>query len=174
MPLGSTTYQKGKTETINKVTSVSAFYQIPEGKERGKMKNTLIIDAKTAINLFGKIRKARKAGIETEVHEVEVKRIPVISVPGFYDTVEGCVFANCANNIHETAKNVYKTFTNEKKGQLAFSPKDGEFIDRVNFWKDVLKPVLPPKQYNIAVQSLLHWYIHIKNLGCKEVVGCQE
>lgn len=37
MPLGSTTYQKGRTETINKVTSVFAFYQIPERKERGKI-----------------------------------------------------------------------------------------------------------------------------------------
>lgn len=134
------------------------------------MKNTLIVDAKTAINLFGKMRKARKAGIEMEVQEVEVKKIPVISAPGFYDTVEGCVFANCADNIHETTKNVFKAFTNEEKRQLAFSPEDGEFIDRVNFWKDALKPALPTRQYNIAMQSLLHWYIHIKNLGCKEAV----
>lgn len=135
------------------------------------MNNTLFIDAKAAISLFKKMRKARKAGIKTEVYEVEAKQIPVISVPGFYDMIEGCVFANCTNNIHETAKNVYKTFTNEEKRQLAFSPKDGEFINRVNFWKDALKPVLSKSQYYIAIRSILHWYIHIKNLRCNERIG---
>lgn len=47
-------------------------------------------------------------------------------------------------------------------------PKEGGMIERVYFWKNKLKPLLSHKQYAVAIQAIIKWYMHIKKCGRKE------
>lgn len=125
------------------------------------MKNNLFTDAKTAVNLFRDMRKARKNGCNVEIRNVA--ELPFINCgPGFLNTVEGCKLVNGDSSVYENVKQVFDGLSYEQKYKLVFSPKDGEFIARAQFWKSVLKPVMDHKKYSSAIYSILQWYIHIK------------
>ncbi len=131
------------------------------------MKSNFLTDIRTAVNVFGEIRKGRKEG-----HEIEVRRtveVPCIQLGvGFLDTIEGCVLANCDDAIYRIASKTYRELPYEKKYQLAFQVEDGEYINRACLWKEVLKSVMTPKQCRVAMIAILHWYIHIKQMRQQE------
>lgn len=128
------------------------------------MKNNLFTDAKTTVNLFRDMRKARKNGCNVEIRNVA--ELPFINCgPGFLNTVEGCKLVNGDSSVYENVKQVFDGLSYELKNKLIFSPKDGEFIARAQFWKSVLKPVMDQKKYSSAIYSILQWYIHIKQTG---------
>ena len=127
------------------------------------MKNNLIHDIGAAVDLFKDIRKERKNGSEVNVQKFV--QIPLIYVGiGFYDTIEGCVLANCSADISYEARMAYDILPYETKRLLVTTPGDGEFMARVNCWKRLLTPVMTPKQCQIAITAILHWYIHIKRM----------
>ena len=131
------------------------------------MKNNLFTDAKTAVNLFRDMRKARKNGCNVEIRNVA--ELPFINCgPGFLNTVEGCKLVNGDSSVYENVKQVFDGLSYELKNKLIFSPKDGEFIARAQFWKSVLKPVMDPKKYSLAIYLILHWYIHIKQMRMED------
>lgn len=126
------------------------------------MKN-FFSDVKTAADIFLDIRKERKQGREVEVRKV--KSLPVFCVgPGLLDTVEGIVLWNHSRQVYNKIENAFKALPDEEKKRQSFSPNDGEFIERANFWKTLVSSVLPPEQSRKAMMSILQWYIHIKQL----------
>ena len=72
------------------------------------------------------------------------------------DTVEGTVMFNCGKDIYAKPYEVKKS--------LSFSFKDGNYIDRADFWRQALESVLSEREYHIAVGKILRWYIHCKQL----------
>ncbi len=125
--------------------------------------NNLVSDIRTAAEIFKDIRQERKNG-----NEVTVKKRIVIPFmnngAGFYDTVEGCTLANCSKNVDDIAREAFDRLTREERHRLSFAPKDGEFMERARFWKELLKPLMTPSQYTEAITAILQWYIHIKHL----------
>lgn len=130
------------------------------------MRNNILSDIKTAARLFKQVRQAGKEGVEIRVR----KQAPLTVIdksPSLIHTVEGCTLLNCGQTIYDAASRAFMELSREKRHQLYFSPKDGEFIERANLWREILKPVMTPGQYGIAVRAILHWYIHIKAIRRK-------
>lgn len=130
------------------------------------MKNNILSDLKTSARLFLDMRKARKNGAEVIVEKKKV--LPLIQTGGFYGTVEGCTLSHLDRAIVLKAQKAFKELPDEIKHQLQFSPEDGEFIERVRFWRDILNPVMDEKQYHIAMLEIIHWYICIKKMDKEE------
>ena len=127
------------------------------------MKYNMIKDIKTAAGIFKDMRKARKEGAEIKIHKSV--QIPLMnSNTGFYDTVEGCTLANCGQEIRTAAQEAFKTLSCEEKRRFSYVPENGEFIERLHFWEDLLQPVLLPGQFRTARAALICWYIHIKRM----------
>lgn len=129
------------------------------------MGSSFISDVKTAANLFREIRKARKDGVRIEVQRAKAMEIPVIGgTVGFYSTVEGCRLANGDRIICDIAEEAFRGLSCEDKHRLTLSIQDGEFVERVYFWKTLFAPVMTPVQCRNAVLQILQWYIHIKQM----------
>ncbi|MDE7417186.1 MAG: hypothetical protein K2N44_12965 [Lachnospiraceae bacterium] len=127
------------------------------------MKGNLISDVQTAVGMFRDMRKARKAGQAIEFEST--KSIPLMqSGAGFYDTVEGCTLSWCSREIIDASQKAFNSLPPEEKHLLAFAPKDGEFIERALFWKELLSPVMTPKNCHKAMIKIIEWYIHIKKM----------
>lgn len=119
----------------------------------------LIKDIKTAANLFLDMRKARKNGNEIVVEEKKV--FPVIRSGGFYNTVEGCVLDGLERGIKQKAQEAFNELPDEVKYQLQFMPKSGEYKNRADLWRAILKPVMTDAQFHTAMGAIVDWYIHI-------------
>lgn len=126
--------------------------------------NSFISDIRTAAGIFKDIRQERKSGKEV----VFQKRIvlPCISGGGvgFYNTVEGCVLANCGKDVNDIARTAFDRLPYEEQHRLSHRIEDGTFIERAIFWKELLRPLMTPAQYRRALIGILQWYIHIKQL----------
>lgn len=130
------------------------------------MKNNLVTDVKTAVNLFRDMRKERKNGCDIEVRKVA--EMPIINCgPTFLNTVEGCRLMNGEYSVYQNVKQVFDRLSYEEKHKLEFAPKDGEFIARARFWRSVLKPVMDSKQYRTSMYLILDWYIQNKRINVK-------
>lgn len=124
------------------------------------MKNNMICDVKTAVNIFSHMRKARKQGREVKVeHRIQ---IPVIDCVGFYGTVEGCTLSWLDRDIVDKARDAFDRLPYDEKLKLQSIPEKGEFIKRARLWKELLSPVMTRKQCHIAMIRIIGWYIHIK------------
>lgn len=126
--------------------------------------HNLLSDVKTTTKLFNEIRKARKSGADgVKVSMQPVRRFPVINKgAGLYDTIEGCVLSHCDGEINKAANEVFNALPVEERSRLARDIENGEFIERANYWRELLNPVLSPRQLNVAMMQIIHWYIHIK------------
>lgn len=124
--------------------------------------SSFITDIKKTVKIFKDMRKASKEGYETEIRQE--RQIPVYSSIGFLNTVEGCVLINHEKDIYKQVNEIFKQFSLEEQEMLVNSPKDGEFIERINFWKYKLQRVMDDRQCRKAMLSIIHWYIHIKKL----------
>ena len=122
------------------------------------MKSNLLSDAQTAVGLFKAMRRAVK--VESTIS------VPLMqSGAGFYDTVEGCTLSWCSREIIDASQKAFRSLQPEEKHLLAFAPKDGEFIERALFWKELLMPVMTSKNCHIAMIKIIEWYIHIKKMN---------
>ncbi|MCI9135444.1 MAG: hypothetical protein HFI31_14865 [Lachnospiraceae bacterium] len=130
------------------------------------MKNNILTDLKTSARLFLDIRKERKNWAEIVVEKKKV--FPLIQTGGFYGTVEGCTLSHLDRAIVLKAQEAFKELPDEIKHQLQFLPKNGEFIERARFWRDILSPVMDGKQCHIAMLDIIHWYICIKKMDKEE------
>lgn len=130
------------------------------GGRKKANRGTVFDDLKATAGVFTDMRKARKEGSVVEVKKAV--QIPVIQSGGFYSTVEGCALSRCEKGIVNAAQKAFSGLSDSEKHSLAFSPKNGEFVERVMSWKALLKPVMSEKQYRKAILTIIHWYIHIK------------
>lgn len=134
--------------------------------------NNFITDIRAAVNMFTEIRKARKEGVAVEVRQC--KQLPFIKSGGFYNTVEGCTLAWLDKRIVSRSQGAFNELPDDVKNLLYFSPKDGEFTDRANFWRYLLEPVLTAEELRTAMIRILRWYIHIKHMNLGIVVPGYE
>lgn len=126
--------------------------------------NSFIKDVKAAAEIFKDIRNARKEGDAIEIRKM--RSIPLYTIgPGFYSTVEGCTLSWLDRETVKIISAAYDELPVEDKMRLAISPKDGEFIERAYFWRDMMALVLNEKQLHIAFRKILCWYIHIKRMN---------
>ena len=114
----------------------------------------------TAAAVFGKVRKARKAGADA----VQIK--PVYTVPyrkpqgghWFAGTPEAHILS-WYPGIYNAVRDVFQTLDNDTQYSYLFGPKDGGWADRMRFWQELLRPTLEPKQYHEVMGILLPWAI---------------
>lgn len=129
------------------------------------MKNNIITDAKTALAIFWDMRKARRKGTGIKVCR-SAQVVPLIdSSPSLIHTVEGHVLINRRDDIYGIAREAFNALPPEERRKVLNVPKDGEIVGRAHFWKNLLQPVMTPRQCHIAMDAILHWYIHIKRMG---------
>lgn len=121
---------------------------------------TILNDLKAAAGLFVDMRKARKRGGAIRVEEKV--QIPVIQSGGFYSTVEGCALSHCEKEIVNAAQKAFSRLSDSEKHRLTFSPKAGEFAERVAFWKELLKNDMPEQQYRKTILIIIRQYVRIK------------
>lgn len=131
--------------------------------------SNIIKDIKTVANVFLDMWRARKNGTEIVLEEKKV--LPVIRSGGFYGTVEGCVLNHLDNEIGAKARAVFNALPDEVKYQLQFAPKSGEFKDRANLWRAALRPIMTDRQYHIAMNCIITWYIHIIKMEKERAVA---
>ncbi len=123
-----------------------------------------IKDFRAAARIFKDIRNARKEGNVIEIRKT--RELPVYTIgPGFYSTVEGCTLSWLDPKMVKIISAEYDRLPIEDKKRLAISPKDGEFIERACFWRNMMEPVLTEKQLHLAFKKILCWYIHIKRMS---------
>ena len=103
-------------------------------------------------------RNSRKAGSKIKL-EKEISNIQTI---GFLNTMEGNILWGCGENVYQPALDVFRKLPTETQKRLTFSPKDGEFCERVQFWKSKLKSAMPSAEYYIAIKAICQWCIYIK------------
>lgn len=124
--------------------------------------SNVITDIKTAVKMFTEIRKARKEGAAVEVKQF--RQLPFVKCGGFYNTVEGLTLAGLDKKIVNSSQGAFNGLSEDVKNLMYFSPKDGEFVDRANFWRYLLEPVLTAEELRTAMICILRWYIHIKHM----------
>lgn len=112
-------------------------------------------DITTAVKLTAEVRRARKEGAAVEVRKTWT--IPVIKTGYWGWTMESCLFYREG---WKSIAAVFNTFPEEVQHALTFAPKRGEWMNRVRFWQEQLRPALPPKQYHDAMIILTHWGCH--------------
>lgn len=133
----------------------------------------LLTDARTAIETFTAVREARAKGLEPSVR-VLVK-MPVINAgPSFYDTLEGCMFANRDKELHNAVYEVFKGLSYEDKRVLCFVPENGRFLVRAALWSLELELALPSRLYHKAMGAILHQLVKVKLNQVKAVSVCQQ
>lgn len=125
------------------------------------MKNNILSDIGTAARLFKEIRQVRE-----DKKTLEIKQCARVSCyklsPAFLDTVEGCTLVGHNYKLYESVKPIFDTFSYDEKRMLAFAPKDGDFIERVQFWQNALKYTIEPTLYHVVIFTIIQRFIHIK------------
>ena len=67
----------------------------------------LVVDTKTAVRTFIDMRRARAEG--KVARPKMIMRMPLIEAgPAFYDTPEGCMFANRDKELYDAVRGVFK------------------------------------------------------------------
>lgn len=121
---------------------------------------SILTDIQITASLFKEVRKARRSGSGIQIQHV--KEYPILTTCGILSTVEGCTLTNGNREIFYIVQKVFDELPYEERHRLTFSPKNGEFNARVQFWRKLLRPAMSAKQYHEAMQTIIRWYIHIK------------
>lgn len=130
-----------------------------------------IADVKEAAEAFAAAREARVRGLEPKI-KVVVEMPMIKPGPAFYDTPEGCMFANGDKGLHDAVWEAFKGLPYEDKKLLCFSPKPGRYLLRAQIWENALAPALPPRLYHKAMGTILHLYVSIKFANKREEIQC--
>lgn len=112
-------------------------------------------DLRAAGQVYRKMRQARAEG--APVRFEERRRFPVVRLSYWYATMEGCLLSG---ETGAAVRDVFHSFSEEQQRALTFTPRNGAWCERVVFWKERLKPALPPEQYYDAMRKIIAWYIH--------------
>lgn len=128
------------------------------------MRSDFLTDVVSAAGVFRAVREARRDGFPVKVQAVTTLpcyRLP----PAFPNTVEGIQLYNqCDRSTYSIAEAVFYDLPYGTRHALECSPKDGELLERAQFWKEALRPAMDPKQLPTAMIAILRWYWHIKGM----------
>jgi len=140
-------------------TNTRSVLIVQDGGKEIKMQ--FLQNIRTAANVFGAVRKARKAGADA-VQIRAVYSVPVyVPKPAFLNTIEGCQAWNSGRDVYKAVLEVFKSLPYETQRRLEFTPKGpGEWVERAQFWQQQLKPALPPEMYCDVMILFIHWYAH--------------
>jgi len=121
----------------------------------------ILQDIKTAANVFGEVRKARKTGASA-VQVRPVYTVPVYNPkPCFLNTIEGPQAWNHGRDVYKAVSEVFHSLPYETQRRLEFTPEQpGEWVERAQLWQQQLRPTLPPKMYHDVMALFIHWYAH--------------
>lgn len=128
----------------------------------------ILKDIAAAGQVFGEIRKARKSGASSVSVKTQPKwTVPFVELPLWGFTWEACIFYG---KVGASVRDLFDTFDEQTQRRFTFAPKDGEFVDRVLFWKEQLRPVLPLELYHEAMLALIRDSIRVAKLHKEAIV----
>ena len=115
----------------------------------------ILKDIKTSVDVFYKIRKARKEGAPGAAVTVKpVRKIPVYHTSYWGATMEFCPF--CGTTLNGPVASVFKAFPEALQHEMTFTPKEaGGWVSRARMWQSALKPELTELQYYLAMAKIL-------------------
>lgn len=61
--------------------------------------------------------------------------------------------------MEDAVKAVFSGFGEETRKKLTYAPKDGEWVERIRFWQEALRPALPPHVYHKVMSIFLDWAV---------------
>lgn len=125
------------------------------------MKN-FIDDLRTAARAFNLAQKARKQGAVLQVQEAV--NLPVLKLTGWASLLEGTLFRDKETDAAVRAA-FYRLNPEIQRNLIRFTPKTSRgWLERAQFWREILEPALPTKMYHEAMIRLCSWYRHCINM----------
>lgn len=121
----------------------------------------LFHDIKAAVKFTGQMRKARKSGA-SGIQMRPVWTMPQVRFGVWGFTMEGCLLGpHVPRETRRAAIAAFNGLPDTTQHALTFTPEaPGEWIQRAKFWHDLLRPVLPPKEFHHIVGMFAHHYAH--------------
>lgn len=120
------------------------------------MKN-FISDLRTAAKVFNQAKRARKRGAVLQVQETI--NLPVYKLGGWSATLEATLFPR---ETDQFVRNVFYGFAPNVQHDLLFTPESsGGWLARAQFWREQLRPTLPPDMFHAAMIRLCSHYRNI-------------
>lgn len=121
-------------------------------------RGNIFTDISAAVKLTGEVRKARKAGADA-VQIRPVYNVPVLKTSYWVWTMEACLMHG--GETERAVAAVFDTLPEPVQHSLTFAPRNqGEWADRARFWRQQLKPDLPPEIYHKVMILFIGWYAH--------------
>ncbi len=125
----------------------------------------MIKDIFKSIKAGNAIYNSLKQGNSIKI--TESKTLPTTTLFSFANTLEGNMLLSSDIENYNTVKACFNTLQNHIQRRLMFTPNEGEFIERINLWKQLLKPELPEKDYYKVIHKIYKKYIKLKNRRAK-------
>lgn len=125
----------------------------------------LLHDVKTAIRFTKQLRSARTQGAD-RIEARPVWTVPQRNLSLWGATMEFCILANHASaETRHAVCGIFDTLPKETQYALTFTPKaPEEWTARTAFWRHLLRPALPEKDFYHVMGCLEHWYAHCKRM----------
>ena len=112
-------------------------------------------DIRTAIELTGEVRRARKGGCTVQI--ITTKPIPTVARgckgSRWWWTWESTIFQD--HDLSRAVHSVYKEFDNSTQYALCFAPTPEQMFDRIRFWNSALYNKLPQEQRKEILRILI-------------------
>jgi len=121
----------------------------------------ILTDIAAGVRAVRQAREARKSGASVTIQAV--KRIPMLETSRWLDTIEGWnIFSPLENKeLKAAVKAVYYDLDEENQRALMKCPQgSGAWVERAQFWRELLREALDPKTYHLAMEYILDWYVH--------------
>ena len=99
------------------------------------------------------VRLASREGSELQVK----KTVPVYHLGYWSWTPEACL--DFTRETRAAVRTVFQELDGETQRAFTYAPGKGERVQRARFWREHLKPALPPVQYSEAMLKILGWLI---------------
>lgn len=126
----------------------------------------LLQDIGSAVGVFTELRRARAAG--KNIRFQRVYQVPALRLNYWSWTMEDSLFYE---KKWLPVRDVFDSFSEDTQRALTFTPKDGEWGDRVRFWQRELRPALDPELYHEAILTLVRWGIQCRRKALAEATA---
>lgn len=115
----------------------------------------VLSDIRTSCDVFRNLRRVRSEGGTAQIKKIW--QFPVVNIGYWGFTLEACIFQE---DYRFAIMHAFNNFDEETQKACTFVPAVGEWGNRVRLWQEALRPVLPPKDYHNAIQTLIWYGIH--------------
>ena len=125
------------------------------------MRPNILTDIAAGVRAVRQVREARKSGTVLKVSTV--KQTPMLTTSRWMETIEGWnIFSPLENKeLKAAVKAVYYALDEENQRALMKFPQGpGAWVERAQFWRELLRETLDPEMYHLAMEYILDWYVH--------------